>query len=54
MIHLLTLLNLSPWNGVHYTLIPDNAIDVGMINDASEELSDKQNYGCGCFWFKKI
>lgn len=37
-----------------FSLIPDNAIETGMIYNASEELSDKQNYGCGCFWFRKV
>ncbi len=36
-----------------FSLIPDNAIDKGMIYNASKEQSDKQNYGCGCFWFTK-
>ena len=36
-----------------YSLIPDNACEVGMIKDASEEITDKQNWGCGCFWFTK-
>jgi len=36
-----------------FTLIPDNAIDVGIINNATEQMSDKQTYGCGCFWFTK-
>lgn len=36
-----------------FSLIPDDAITTGMIINASKEISDKQNYGCGCFWFKK-
>ncbi|MEI0699966.1 DUF268 domain-containing protein [Brachyspira intermedia] len=38
---------------INYSLIPDNAYEVGIINNASKELTDKQNYGCGCFLFKK-
>jgi glycosyltransferase involved in cell wall biosynthesis len=36
-----------------FSLIPDNAKEVGMIMNATKELSDAQTYGCGCFWFKK-
>lgn len=36
-----------------FSLIPDNAIDKGMINNATEEQSNNQTYGCGCFWFTK-
>jgi hypothetical protein len=38
----------------NFSLIPDNAINEGIIDNASKELADKQNYGCGCFWFQKI
>lgn len=37
-----------------FSLIPDNASTVGMVHNATKELADKQNYGCGCFWFKKV
>lgn len=36
-----------------FSLIPDNAIDKGIIYNATEEQSNKQVYGCGCFWFVK-
>lgn len=36
-----------------FSLIPDNALKTGMIFDATKEQSDKQAYGCGCFWFVK-
>jgi SAM-dependent methyltransferase len=36
-----------------FSLIPDNAQEVGMIKDATKEIADLQNYGCGCFWFTK-
>ncbi len=36
-----------------FSLIPDNALEKGMIYNATEEQSDKQMYGCGCFWFVK-
>lgn len=36
-----------------FSLVPDAARDSGLIANASEELADKQTYGCGCFWFVK-
>ena len=33
-----------------FSLITD---DGGFIDNASEQESDLQKYGCGCFWFKK-
>lgn len=36
-----------------FSLIPDNAFDVGIISNASSELADAQEWGCGCFWFTK-
>jgi len=36
-----------------FSLIPDNAKDVGIIKNASAKEANKQTYGCGCFWFKK-
>lgn len=36
-----------------FFLIPDNAVTHGVIHNASEKDADLQNYGCGCFWFKK-
>jgi len=38
---------------VEFSLIPDNALENGMITHASPELVRLQNYGCGCFWFQK-
>lgn len=37
-----------------FSLIPDNAVEKGIILNADPELVKTQNYGCGCFWFKKI
>ena len=34
-----------------FALIPD--AEKIIIYDAREELADAQNYGCGCFWFRK-
>ncbi len=36
-----------------FTLIPDNAQKGGIIINATKELTNIQNYGCGCFWFIK-
>ena len=36
-----------------FALIPDNSYPSGVIYNASQELADAQEYGCGCFWFKK-
>jgi hypothetical protein len=36
-----------------FSLIPDNAIEKGIIYNATKEQADKQVYGCGCFWFTK-
>jgi SAM-dependent methyltransferase len=38
---------------IEFSLIPDTSSE-GLILNASSEMADKQNYGCGCFWFKKI
>jgi len=35
-----------------FSLIPDQSNE-GIILNATKEQSDKQHYGCGCFWFKK-
>ena len=37
---------------LEFTLIPDQSSE-GLIVDATEKQSDNQNYGCGCFMFKK-
>lgn len=36
-----------------FSLIPDNALEEGMIMDADPKLVKYQKYGCGCFWFVK-
>jgi SAM-dependent methyltransferase len=35
-----------------FALIPDNPVEGGLICHATKEQSDKQSYGCGCFWFR--
>ena len=38
---------------VQFALIPDSAETGGMMVDASPALVASQEYGCGCFWFRK-
>lgn len=38
---------------VEFTLIPEDENDGGLIVNPSQNLLNKQKYGCGCFWFKK-
>lgn len=40
-------------NLVEFVLIADNAIETGPLAGATEELTNRQEYGCGCFWFQK-
>lgn len=37
-----------------FSLIPDNPSDGGLIINTTKEMADKQDYGCGCFWFERI
>ena len=37
---------------VEFALIPDKTPG-DLIRNATGELADKQEYGCGCFWFRK-
>lgn len=37
---------------VEFSLIPDNALKVGMLNGAGQEVKNQID-ACGCFWFKK-
>ena len=41
------------FNLTEFSLIPDNPADGGLICNAPEHIVDQQEYGCGCFWFKK-
>jgi ubiquinone/menaquinone biosynthesis C-methylase UbiE len=43
----------SDFTLTEYTLIPDDAVENGPVLNASEELTDQQTWGCGCFWFTK-
>ena len=35
---------------LEFALIPDKG---GLFVNASKEMANSQDYGCGCFWFKK-
>ena len=37
-----------------FTLLTDDTKGHEFIVNASAELVGKQEYGCGCFWFKKL
>lgn len=36
-----------------FVLIPDEATKTGIVYNASEEIVNRQKWGCGCFWFVK-
>lgn len=36
-----------------FSLIPDGALETGMIYNADKKIVAKQKYACGCFWFIK-
>lgn len=38
---------------VNFSLISDHSENKGLIQNASKEMADACNYGCGCFWLKK-
>ena len=37
-----------------FAFIPDNSDETGLLYNPELKLVDQQNYGCGCFYFKKI
>ena len=39
---------------VEFSLIEDDRHGGTIVENASEELANKQDYGCGMFWFKKV
>lgn len=43
----------NPLRLVESLLIPDNARDGNLVPISDGSLADKQQYGCGCFWFQK-
>jgi len=45
--------NFSTLKLVEFALIPFEIADGGLIRNAPPELVNNEDYGCGCFWFKK-
>ena len=43
----------SGFNLHEFAFIPDNPSDGGLIINATENMANTQNDGCGCFWFVK-
>lgn len=41
------------FNLIEFSLIQDDGYGGNIINNATKELADMQEYGCGMFWFKK-
>ncbi|HSB77134.1 MAG TPA: DUF268 domain-containing protein [Terriglobales bacterium] len=37
-----------------FALIPDANFGTHFVLDASKEMADRQSFGCGCFWFRKV
>lgn len=38
---------------IEFALVPDNPEDGGLIRNAVPDMADAQEYGCGCFLFRK-
>ncbi|HUO10669.1 MAG TPA: DUF268 domain-containing protein [Phycisphaerae bacterium] len=36
-----------------FALIPEHGRDGGLLIDATEAMADREEYGCGCFWFER-
>lgn len=43
----------SDFELVEWSLIPDNAHEIGMIDNPGDEIVNMQKFGCGCFWWRK-
>jgi len=39
---------------VEFALIPDDPTVQGLVSEAPREMANIQNYGCGCFWFRRV
>lgn len=37
-----------------FVLVPDAFEHVGYIVNPNQDITDKQHWGCGCFWFTKV
>ena len=38
---------------INFSLISDHSDNTGLIQNASKEMADACDYGCGCFWLRK-
>jgi SAM-dependent methyltransferase len=38
---------------IEFALLPDGETPAGLVVDPPRHLVDAQEYGCGCFWFRK-
>jgi SAM-dependent methyltransferase len=38
---------------IRFALIPDGEAPTGLIQDAARDVVNAQEYGCGCYWFRK-
>ena len=38
---------------VEFALIPDDDSNGGLLRHASPQLASQQQYGCGCFYFRR-
>jgi hypothetical protein len=38
---------------LEFALIPDDGSPLGLVRNATEDLSNQQRYGCGCFWLRR-
>ncbi len=43
----------TPLKVREFSLIPDDPAQGGLIQNATQQLADQQEYGCGCFWLQK-
>jgi hypothetical protein len=37
-----------------FSLVQDPGYERDFVSGANESLADRQHYGCGCFWFRKL
>lgn len=43
----------SDFQLMDFSLVPDDK-KLGFIQNSNKTMADEQQYGCGCFWFKKL
>jgi hypothetical protein len=45
--------NFENFELIEFGLIPENEKDGGIVMNPTKDLLERQNYACGCYWFKK-